>query len=444
MATSGGKALANRTRIGLRDIKAMQPGTKLWDSDVPGLHARRQQSDAVYYVVHYKAPDGKARWHGIGRHGAPWTPDLARAEARRVLEQVAQGKDPAARKMTVGELADAYMADAKAGKLITRRGGTKKASTVAIDAGRVAAHVKPLLGSRDMESITRQDVQRFLHAVADGKTAQRTPSGKKRGVVHVTGGQGTASRTLGLLSAMFAYAVDKGLLEANPCAGVRKFQDRKRERRLTPDEYRALGTALAAGVAQAPRKGPPKKGEQAGGVQPGAVAAVRFLALTGWRSGEALHLCWTDVNLPGRTAILADSKTGRSIRALSRAACAVLEAQPRVKGVDLVFPPSRGDGTMTGFRKSWLRVAALAELPDDISPHTLRHSFASEGGDLGKSEATIGALLGHKQHSITGRYVHLADALLLGAADDVADRVQGLLGEAPAQPGNVVPFRGAA
>ena len=67
------------------------------------------------------------------------------------------------------------------------------------------------------------------------------------------------------------------------------------------------------------------------------------------------------------------------------------------------------------------RDQAIACFPD-VTPHTLRHSFASLAGDLGYSETTIAALVGHKGRSITSRYVHSADAVLLAAADAVADR----------------------
>jgi hypothetical protein len=72
---------------------------------------------------------------------------------------------------------------------------------------------------------------------------------------------------------------------------------------------------------------------------------------------------------------------------------------------------------MAGYRKSWLRLAKLGSLPADMHPHVLRHSFASQAGDLGYGEATIAALIGHKGHSITSRYVHSADTVLLAAAD---------------------------
>lgn len=76
---------------------------------------------------------------------------------------------------------------------------------------------------------------------------------------------------------------------------------------------------------------------------------------------------------------------------------------------------------MAGFRKLWNRITKLGALPDDVTPHVLRHSFASLASDIGYSEPTIAALIGHKGHSITSRYVHSADAVLLAAADAVAD-----------------------
>ena len=58
-----------------------------------------------------------------------------------------------------------------------------------------------------------------------------------------------------------------------------------------------------------------------------------------------------------------------------------------------------------------------------------RHSFASLATDLGYNEPTIATLLGHKTHSITSRYVHLAGAVLLAAADAVATETLKLMGQ---------------
>jgi integrase len=95
---------------------------------------------------------------------------------------------------------------------------------------------------------------------------------------------------------------------------------------------------------------------------------------------------------------------------------------------------------MSGFRKMWNRITKLGALPIDVTPHVLRHSFASLAGDLGYSEPTIAALIGHKGHTITSRYMHAADAVLLAAADAVADRALALMYHPPTT-AHVTPLR---
>lgn len=192
-----------------------------------------------------------------------------------------------------------------------------------------------------------------------------------------------------------------------------RFADGRRDRRLSDDEYRALGDGLR------------KAGTE--GIWPPSIAAVRFLALTGWRSGEVLGLQSTEIDLVRRTATLGDTKTGRSVRPLSKAACDVLRNSLGREG--LVFPATRGDGRMAGFSKLWAKITKLGKLSSDVTPHTMRHSFASMAGDLGYSEPTIAALVGHQGKTITSRYVHSADAVLLAAADAVAARTATLMGE---------------
>ena len=158
--------------------------TPNFDDKVTGFGARRQKSDAVSYVVFYRTNEGRQRWHTIGRHGAPWTPDMAREEAKRLLGDVARKLDPAADKraarnaQTVSELCDLYLADAEAGRLLTRRKTEKKASTLAIDRGRIARHIKPLIGKLKVASVTREDIDRLLHDVAAGKISTTSPIGR--------------------------------------------------------------------------------------------------------------------------------------------------------------------------------------------------------------------------------------------------------------------------
>ena len=421
-----------RKLIGLREVRALKPNEMIWDAAVTGFVARRQKSEAVSYLVYYRTGEGRQRWHKIGRHGAPWTPETARAEARRILGQVVTGADPAAEKRaarkatTVAELCDAYLTDAEDGRLLTR-GKPKKASTLAVDKGRIERHIKPLLGGLAVAAVTREDVECFLHDVAEGRTAGNTKTAKKRGLARVTGGRTAATRAVGLLGGIFVYATRRHMRADNPAHGVERFADQQRNRRLSDDEYEALGEALQKAETD--------------GMWPAAIAAARFLLVTGWRTGEATGLRWSEFDLARRTATLADSKTGRSIRPLSRAACDLLRTLPRMTKGELVFPATRGDGCMQGFPKLWARIARLGGLPADVTPHVLRHSFASLAGDLGYSEPTIAALVGHKGQTITSRYVHSADAVLLAAADAVANRILELMGET-APEAQVVPFKG--
>ena len=99
------------------------------------------------------------------------------------------------------------------------------------------------------------------------------------------------------------------------------------------------------------------------------------------------------------------------------------------KSDDLVFVSRFGETPIVGYRKMWLRIAKLGDLPTDITPHVLRHSFASLAADIGYNEPTIATLLGHKAHSITSRYVHSADAVLLAAADAVANATMKLMSD---------------
>lgn len=411
--------MAMRQRIGLRQVRSLKLGETIWDEAVPGFGARRQRSDAVSYVLFYRTKEGRQRWFTIGRHGAPWTPEQAREEAKRLLGDVARKVDPAAEKragrnaQTISQLCDLYLADAEAGRLVTRRRTQKKASTLAIDRGRIARHIKPLLGQLSVAAVTREDVEGFMHDVTEGKTATRTKT-KPRGLARVRGGKGAANRAVGLLGAIFTYAVRHRMRPDNPSRGIIRPADGRRDRRLTDTEYKALGEALRkARVAS---------------FWPAAVAAACFLAVTGWRSGEVLALRWDEIDLARRTATLGDTKTGRSVRPISHTACDLLRNLTR--SGDLVFPATRGNGAviMSGFKKLWKRITKIGELPPDVTPHVLRHSFASLAADLGYSEPTIATLIGHKGRTITSRYVHAADAVLLAAADAVADRTAALMG----------------
>jgi len=257
--------------------------------------------------------------------------------------------------------------------------------------------------------VTRADIVRFVADVAAGRTARRDRSGKNGARVLVTGGRGTATRTTGLLSGILSYAVDLGIIEVNPALGVKRPGDGRRDRRMSSDEYRRLGDALT--------------GDAAAVDTPQAVTGAWLLALTGCRLGEIENLKWSEVDEESGCFRLADSKTGPSVRPVGRPAFAILRQALRVPGNPYVLPALRKEGHYNGLSGAWGRFMKRAGI-EGVTPHTMRHSYASVAGDLGFAESTIGALLGHVGGTVTSRYVHRLDAVLVAAANKVAAEVE--------------------
>jgi integrase len=131
-----------------------------------------------------------------------------------------------------------------------------------------------------------------------------------------------------------------------------------------------------------------------------------LLAVTGWRSSEAKNLRWSELDMERCIATLGDTKTGVSVRPLSGAAIDIIKRQKQ-NGAAYVFDHGHGK-PIDALRHQWLKLGMSAE----VTPHTLRHSFASLAGDMGLSDSTIARLLGHSQSSITSRYIHMEKSVI--------------------------------
>jgi integrase len=353
-----------RVRIGLREIAAMQPNTILWDLEVKGFVARRQFSEVVTFSVVYRTREGVQRWQKLERFPI-LTPHLARQEAIRVLRAKALGQDPAGEKralrngMTVAQLCDEYTAQ-----------NGKKPATIKSDNSRIKLHIKPKLGKLRVASVTSEQVEDFMHSLS----------------------KGSAARTVSLLSVMFTYAVKRKLAAVNPCKGLEMPPETKRNRRLSDAEYAQLSKALKGGMTS---------------------NIFLLLAVTGFRSSEAKNLRWSECDFERNIVTLGDTKTGVSVRPLSNIAIDIIKRQKQ-SGSPYVFDFGQGE-PIANLRSHWLRLKMLR----DVTPHVLRHSFASLAADLGLADSTIAGLIGHKQQSMTSRYLHL-DKTLISAANIVA------------------------
>jgi integrase len=385
-----------------RNVDSLKPAAKrfnAWDTDLSGFGLRVTPSGERVYVVKFRVA-GAQRWFTIGRHGSPWTPESAHKEAKRLLGEVARGLDPAEKRnadrgaITFAQLCDLYLSEGVA---------HKKASTLRVDRGRVELHLKPLIGGKRAEAITRADIEKLLSDVKRGRTAAQKPRKRPSGSL-AKGGAGVAAQCVALASTVMQFAVDRGIRPDNPGRGIKKPPVRKMQRFLSEAELMRLGEAL-------------DQEERATG-NPLVVGAIKMLALSGMRRGEVENLRWRDVDFGRGILSLADSKTREKTIYLSPPALALLSALPRFADNDHVFAGTRAGQRTGALDKVWGRVRKSADLPG-VRLHDLRHGFASVGAAGGLNLPVVGALLGHRHASTTARYAHLSADPLRAANDSI-------------------------
>jgi integrase len=386
--------------------------TFVWDRELRGFGVQVMPSGLKSFVIQYRTAEGRLRRSVIGRFGL-MTVEEARDLAHEKLVAVSKGVDPVAAeaedtgRITVAELCDWYLTEAEAGRILGRRRRPIKASTLAMDRSRVEAHIKPLLGRRQVGALKLGDIEAAQADIAAGKTA-KARKGSRGGAT--TGGEGVAARTLSTLHAIFEHAARLGKIPSNPAKGVRRLASAPRDRRLSRAEIQRFGETMREAARD--------------GEHPTGLAAIRFLLLTGFRRMEGLGMQRPWLDEEEGAVRFPDTKSGAQTRVIGQAAVDLLLAQPQTKS-PFFFPADWGEGHFIGVVRVLDRICERAKIAD-VTPHTLRHTFASLAGDLGFSELTIAALLGHASRGVTQRYVHIDEALRM-AADRVAEEMADIL-----------------
>ena len=398
---------SNTSRITVRAVDALQPGSILWDTGVKGFGVRCQRRDKVYILKLRFA--GRQTYVTIGSHGSPWTPETARHEAQRLWGEVRSGRHPALAKPasgslpTVSDLCDRYVEEhARPHKKLSSRVGDQR---------NIDNHIKPHLGRMAISEVTRVDIEKAKRDICDGKPARR----RKANGAHVRGGPIIANRCLALLSKMFSLAEIWGLRAPNssPVRKVARYRENRIERYLKADELKKLANAL-------------REAEASQSESIFAIAAIRLLMLTGARVGEILTLRWSFIDETHRLIALPDSKTGRKAIYMSAPVVELLASIPRVQGNPYVIVGKEEDGHFIGLHRPWHRIRSAAGL-GDLRLHDLRHSFASAAVSTGHTLPVIGKLLGHTHSVTTERYAHLANDPVRDANEAIAKHISAFM-----------------
>jgi len=399
--------------------------TELWDTKVTGLVWRITASGARSWSVSYRPAESATRSRTRLTLGAYRAEDAAvdgltlgeaRAEARRVLRDVADGRDPQAEKRkarleaprvgrTFKDLAELWLASPAAAAW---RPKTRS------EFGRlVRRELVPALGHLAPEAVTKREIR----AIYDGIAARSVA---------------VAKHALAVLRLLFTWASDEDHIDVMPVFPKRGTQSERRTRVLEPDELRAVWHALAGfGVM----------GE-----------AFRLMLVTAQRRGEVLSLRWADVTEEQDGAwwtIPAERHKGGRPHRVPLTGLAI-EALKRLNSLtgsgEWAFPSPKPTGAapfVSNPQKAAGRLWGAVGLKGSAHVHDFRRSAATYMVRLGVPRLVVARVLGHADSDVTGRYdVHAYDREKRRALTKWAAELHRTVTEAasPAPAGKVLPW----
>ena len=239
-------------------------------------------------------------------------------------------------------------------------------------------------GRRDPSSVGGDDVRDYVFHLGD-----------------VGLGSSSVRRAQSALRTYFGFLLEEGVLESDPTEGLQS----PRVARPLPD---VLDAAAVAALLEAPRLD--------SSVYWRDRAILEFLYATGVRVSELVGLLLTTLDLEEGLCTVFGKGSKERMVPLGRPACEALsrylrEVRPALekgKGGGYVFLNQRGRSlSRTAVWKIVKAAARLAGLEGRVSPHMLRHTFATHLLEGGADLVAVQELLGHADISTTQIYTHL-------------------------------------
>lgn len=382
----------NFTVARLEAIATPEKRIYLYDTKCPGLALAVTPNGAKAFFL-YKKVHGRPERIRLGSL-AELNVDTARSVCAKLLGEIAGGGNPAEKRrlsrggMTLQELFDRYLDEHAKPHLRTWE-----------DYERQFKKYLTTWANRRLQQVKRQDVLAMHAKIA-----------KDHGPIQ-------ANRVLALLSSLFTRAAtDYGFEGANPCKGIKRFHETKRDRFLQPAELRPFFESIKA--------------------EPNEVVRdfTLLLLFTGARRSNVESMQWSEVDLDRGIWCVPDFKSKTNKTLVIHLCGPALEILHRRKesanGSPYVLPSYGKCGHIVDARLAWKRMLQRAGI-ENLRLHDLRRSLGSWQAMTGASLPVIGASLGHSQPSTTAIYARLTHSPV---ADSVNRAVAAMQEAAAAKP----------
>ncbi|MFZ5646331.1 MAG: tyrosine recombinase XerC [Bacillota bacterium] len=209
------------------------------------------------------------------------------------------------------------------------------------------------------------------------------------------------SRRLAAWRSFFGYLGREGLVDLNP---LKRVSSPKREKKLPIFLFREECAALL----EAPRE------NSAAGLRDRAL--IEVLYASGIRVGELVNLDLESVNIAGGELLVMGKGSRERVAPLGKYAAEALSqyleaGRPRMvrsAREKALFVNVKGTRlTDRGIRKIIKKYVNLLGIKGTVSPHTMRHTFATHMLDNGADLRSVQEMLGHKNLSTTQIYTHM-------------------------------------
>jgi len=371
--------LTDRTITALPIPSETERQRDYWDDTLRGFGVLVSYGGKRAFVVRYRV-GRRLRRLTIGPYPAKSLAD-ARKEARSVIGQAADGGDPAGEKQehfkgeSFRDLAKAYL------EMAEKRHRSWKEEQRIID-----KDLLPMLAFRLLDDIRRRDVRDLVETIARRRDAPIM-----------------ANRTLGVLSRMFNYALDREWIEANPAARIPEpGQEQSRDRVLSDDELRELWGALEAigGTSDSTDDSADETiPTQKLVITPATAHAFQVQLLTAQRPGEVRLMRWANVDLhKGWLSIPAlVAKNGRPHRVpLTKRVLDILQRRQEQATDDAIFVFENRPGSGSIAHRGKKAASALCKtLTSQFRAHDLRRTAATRMAEAGVRREHIAKVLNH-------------------------------------------------